>query len=190
MLNRRNFIKSTSLISTGIPIFPFLESFNGKDSTLLQLEVYATNWGFKGTMEEFCKKAMQDGYDGIEVWTPKEESKRNNLLKLLEKYNLKLGLLAGNWGDNYEAHSNEFNISLKNATGMHPEFINCHSGKDYFNFEQNQAFVDIGQTWYAKTNTPIYHETHRGRMLYAAHIADNYLKANADLRLTLDISHW
>lgn len=190
MLNRRNFIKSTSLISTSAPIYPFLKSLNTINSNPLQLEVYATKWGFKGTMEEFCKKAKQDGYDGIEVWTPKKETERKNLLVLVEEYNLKLGLLAGNWGETHQAHIEDFNTSLKNATAMHPEFINCHSGKDYFNQEQNQAFIDLSQKWKDDTEIPIYHETHRGRMLYAAHVTDHYIKANKDLRLTLDISHW
>jgi len=190
MINRRKFIQSTSLLSGGASLFPFLDAMQLENEAPLQLEIYATNWGFEGSMEEFCIQAKKDRYDGIEVWAPKEASKQNTIRELANKYELKLGLLSGNWGTTFEDHLKAFEQSLKNATEMQPEFINCHSGKDYFSFDQGQAFVDLAQSWSDKTNIPIYHETHRGRMLYAAHVAKHFINSNPDLRLTLDISHW
>ncbi|MEL6925600.1 MAG: sugar phosphate isomerase/epimerase, partial [Bacteroidota bacterium] len=54
----------------------------------------------------------------------------------------------------------------------------------------NRQFVELTATTTKDTGIPIYHETHRGRILYAAPVAYEYLLANPDLRLTLDISHW
>ena len=42
----------------------------------------------------------------------------------------------------------------------------------------------------AKTNIPIYHETHRGRSLFAAHITRQFIEKIPSLRLTFDVSHW
>lgn len=42
----------------------------------------------------------------------------------------------------------------------------------------------------AETGTRIIHETHRGKALFAAHIAQDYLTQLPDLRICLDISHW
>ncbi len=156
----------------------------------LQLEIYATNWGFKGSMDEFCAKAKEEGYDGIEVWTPMKENQSLTLIETIEKYNLKLGLLAGNWGSNYHQHYNSFQASLRQAISLHPQFINCHSGKDYFTIEQGQSFIDLSHKHQSKSNIPIYHETHRGRLMYAAHVCNRYIQQNNHLRLTLDISHW
>ncbi|MFT4568699.1 MAG: hypothetical protein ACI9FN_003668 [Saprospiraceae bacterium] len=190
MINRRKFIKASSAISGGLTLYPFLDAQKGIFENPLQLEIYATNWGFTGSMKEFCRAAKEDGYDGIEVWTSKDAAKRRELLELIKEFDLRLGLLAGNWGSTFEGHLKDFDMSLKNATDMQPEFINCHSGKDYFNYEQGQTFITLAQSWSEKTSIPIYHETHRGRMLYAAHVASHFINSNPNLRITLDISHW
>ena len=40
------------------------------------------------------------------------------------------------------------------------------------------------------SGVPIYHETHRGRMLFAAHVSRGFIDRFKELKLTLDISHW
>ena len=79
---------------------------------------------------------------------------------------------------------------LHEAFLLNPIYINCHSGKDYFAFEQNKELVDFTIKRSSESNVPIYHETHRGRMLFAAHISKNFIEKIEGLRLTLDISHW
>jgi sugar phosphate isomerase/epimerase len=71
-----------------------------------------------------------------------------------------------------------------------PLYINNHSGKDYFSFDDNKKFIEHTQALAKETGLLICHETHRGRMLFAAHITRNFLEKYPDLRLTLDISHW
>ena len=62
--------------------------------------------------------------------------------------------------------------------------------KDFFEFEENlsilQASIDLSK----KSGIPLYHETHRGRSLFAAPITKNFIDKLPDLKLTLDISHW
>ena len=41
-----------------------------------------------------------------------------------------------------------------------------------------------------QSHVPIYHETHRSRILFAAPVARTFMEKIPDLRLTLDISHW
>jgi sugar phosphate isomerase/epimerase len=71
-----------------------------------------------------------------------------------------------------------------------PLYINCHSGKDYFSYEENKAFIDHTTALAKQTGLLICHETHRSRMLYAAPAAKQYLQNNPDLKLTFDVSHW
>ncbi|MGY0038056.1 hypothetical protein [Pedobacter sp. NJ-S-72] len=71
-----------------------------------------------------------------------------------------------------------------------PLYINVHSGRDFFTYEENKRFIDFTINYSNQTGVPIYHETHRSRMLYSAPAALPYLQKNPDLRLTLDISHW
>ena len=87
-------------------------------------------------------------------------------------------------------HKSQFQKGVESAISLNPVYINCHSGKDYFAFEQNKELVDFTIKRSSESNVPIYHETHRGRMLFAAHISKNFIEKIEGLRLTLDISHW
>jgi hypothetical protein len=69
-------------------------------------------------------------------------------------------------------------------------YINCHSGRDHFTFDQNKAFIDVTTELAASSGIPIYHETHRSRILYSAPVAKQFMEKLPSLRLTLDISHW
>jgi len=195
-MNRRNFI-GTSLSSAGVlaglenvakeNVAPF--QFENKFS----LKVFGTNWGFVGTTDQFCAAIKKEGYDGTEMWWPGSKERQAELLAALKKYNLEVGFLCGSGERGYTAHLDAFKKQIDAATttfGQKPLYINCHSGKDHFTYEQNKALIDYTTEAVAKNGVPIYHETHRGRMLFAAHIARNFIEKNPALRLTLDISHW
>jgi len=191
LINRRKFIKNTALAG-GVMAFPDVEenSLGFKISQDFRLDILATNWGFQGSMDQFCKKAKDEGYDGIEVWAPREEKDKDILMEAVAKYGLKVGFLAGNWGDGFKNNLNIFQEYVELATSYQPVFINCHSGKDFFTFDQNRQFIDFTTKISKSTGVPIFHETHRARILFAAHIAREYIEKIPELRLTLDISHW
>jgi hypothetical protein len=69
-------------------------------------------------------------------------------------------------------------------------YINCHSGRDFFSMEDNGKFIDYTTKVAKETGLLICHESHRSRILFAAHVAKQYIQKYSDLRLTLDISHW
>ena len=160
-----------------------------------KLLVFATNWGFQVTnksnpWEEFAARAAGEGYDGVEVWVMNSEPERDLFLKTMEKYKLGFGLLCGSGEKDPVGHLEQFKKAIDAALLMSPVYINCHSGRDYFNFEQNKKIVDYSYQASKQRGTPVYHETHRGRMLYSVPITANYLEQLPELSLTLDISHW
>jgi sugar phosphate isomerase/epimerase len=155
-----------------------------------ELLIFATNWGFDGSWDQFCSKIKTDGYDGAEVWYPTEDKSRKEFFEAIEKHNLKFAFLFGGSNSKYEEHLKEFRTALEQAVTLKPVFINSHSGKDHFTLEQNSAFVEFTNSLSVKSGIPIYHETHRGRILYSAPIARQFMEKHASLRLTLDISHW
>ncbi|MCK7555832.1 sugar phosphate isomerase/epimerase [Chitinophaga sedimenti] len=196
--NRRNFIKSAtsataaalltpyaSIAEAEKPLFPANDKF--------RLLFMQTNWGFRGSQDEFCAAAKKEGYDGIEVWWTEDKKAQEELFAALRKHNLQVGFLCGGSQSNWQEHLATFKKNLDAAAGntiQKPLYINCHSGKDYFTFEQNQQFIAYTTQKRRETGIPVYHETHRGRMLFAAHIARQFMEKNPELRLTLDISHW
>lgn len=158
-----------------------------------KLIVLGTNWGFRGTTDEFCAAAKKEGYDGVEMWWPQEQKGQDELFNALKKHNLEVGFLCGGHSPNPEENFNVFKKSIDASTGntvQRPLYINCHSGKDYFTFEQNKKFIDYTISKSKATGITICHETHRSRILYSAPVARQYMESIPDLKVTFDVSHW
>lgn len=189
-MKRRQFIKHTTWAGSGLWLMPTWGGISLELPPDFSLQVMATNWGFSGTWEVFAAKVKEAGYDGVEVWVPGEEKSREALLEALQKHGLSLGLLCGGSDANVEKHLSQLEHQLRNALVMKPLYINCHSGRDYFTFEQAKLFFALTAKFRHESNIPIYHETHRGRLCFAAHVTRRFLEEIPDLRLTLDISHW
>ncbi|CAM3583226.1 sugar phosphate isomerase/epimerase family protein [Zobellia roscoffensis] len=156
-----------------------------------QLEFYQTDWGRQISWDAFCEKTKAAGYDGIETWFPKNEESQTELKVALIKYGLKVGFLNGtNKSLPFEESLKKYTEHFKTLIAWKPAYINCHTGNDFFTFEQNKAFIEAANSIAKENNIPIYHETHRGRFSYNLPDTQNYLSAIPDLKLTLDISHW
>ncbi len=163
------------------------------DRPKLQLKVLATNWGFEGSLKEYLNKVKAEGYDGIEMWWPMDEKEQEELASELNKHNLEVGFLCGAQDTNYNEHFNFFRkMTEAVATNklLKPLYINCHSGRDYFTFDQNKAFIDFTTALSKQTGIKICHETHRSRILYSAPAAREYFTKIPELRITFDVSHW
>jgi sugar phosphate isomerase/epimerase len=197
-MNRKNFLTLGSVGSAGL-LLSTLESFATKPITTVtakagyNLKILATNWGFEGTMDAFCAKAKKEGYDGIENWWPGTKQEQDEMYAALKKYKLELGILYGAGedtpGENFQVFKKAMEEIVK-QTSQKPLYINLHSGKDYFSFEDGKKFVEYTNALSKSAGILIYHETHRGRLMFAAHITNEYIKKYPELKLTLDISHW
>jgi sugar phosphate isomerase/epimerase len=197
-MNRRNFMTKTTTLA-GIGLIASMEDLTQKNPLNLEpaagysLKIFATNWGFLGNMDTFCEKVKKEGYDGIEVWWNSSKNIQDELFTALKKYQLEVGFLVSGDDKDFKKHTETFVKNLSESSSQtiqKPAYINCHSGKDFFTYEENKTFIDLTTEIHKKTGISIYHETHRGRMLFAAHITKNFIDKNPDLRLTLDISHW
>jgi sugar phosphate isomerase/epimerase len=159
----------------------------------LQLKVLATNWGFEGSMKDYLSKVKADGYDGIEIWWPMDNRELNELAELLDENGLEAGFLCGAQDINFTEHFTFFTKMVDAAATnklIRPLYINCHSGRDYFSFEQNKKFIDYTLAVAKDTGIKICHETHRSRMLFAAPVGRTYFEQVPELRITFDVSHW
>src|SRR5690606_31583291 len=71
-----------------------------------------------------------------------------------------------------------------------PDFINSHTGRDFFCFVDNCRIIDEVENLAAKLGVRILHETHRGRFSFHLPTLLPYLETFPDLQLTADFSHW
>ena len=195
--SRRTFIKQSGALASGIWMTS-LESYipdrpHFAENPNFKLAILATNWGFNGSLDEYCAKVQKEGYDGIEIWWPMEKAAQDELFNTLKKYNLQVGFLCGAYQKNYSEHIKTFKDMVHAAATnsvQKPLYINCHSGKDYFSDVEKQSFIDYTTQLAKQEGILICHETHRSRILFAAPVAKPYLERNPDLKITFDVSHW
>ncbi|HEV7620381.1 MAG TPA: TIM barrel protein, partial [Flavisolibacter sp.] len=146
-----------------------------------------------GTLDEYCAKVKKEGYDGIEIWWPMEKKGQDELFNCLKKYDLQVGFLCGAYQPEFKEHFDYFKKMVDAAatnTTQKPLYINCHSGRDFFNYDQNKLFIDHTSLLTKQSGILICHETHRSRMLFAAPVARQYIENNPELQITFDVSHW
>ena len=197
--DRREFIKTTAASSAAL-LFSSMESFANQPLPIPEtnknyaLKILATSWGFQGTMDDFCAKVKKEGYDGIELWWPTNNKKaQDDIFAALKKHDLEIGFLCGGSQSNPQEHLEFYKKMIDAAARQNiqrPLYINNHSGRDHFSFDDNKKFIEHTQALAKETGILICHETHRGRMLFAAHITRKFIESFPELRLTLDISHW
>lgn len=197
-MNRKNFLALSGAATAGA-LLPLSEKYAVRQAGIYppapgyELKILATNWGFEGTMDAFCEKVKKEGYDGIENWWPGTEKEQDEMFAALKKHGLEAGFLYGADESDPAAHEKTFKKTLETITRQtkqKPLYINLHSGRDYFSFEDNRKIAEYTLALSKQTGIPIYHETHRGRMMFAAHVTNEFIKKYPDLKLTLDISHW
>lgn len=195
--NRRKFIQQTAAATTAAFLHPLVknmgESLMSQTAPGFKLLVMATDWGFKGNRNAFCEAAKKEGYDGVELWWPDDAKGQDEMFNAVAKHGLQIGFLSGGWQENQQEHLDIFKRLTRDAATnkvQKPLYINCHSGRDYFTIEQNRPFIQHTTKLSKETGIPIYHETHRGRIMFAAHVTKQYMDLEPELRLTLDISHW
>ena len=196
--DRREFIKTSAAGSAALLLS--MESFANQPLPIPEtnknyaLKILATSWGFQGTMDDFCARVKKEGYDGIELWWPTNNKKaQDDLFAALKKYDLEIGFLCGGSQSNPQEHLEFYKKMIDAAARQNiqrPLYINNHSGRDHFSFDDNKKFIEHSQALAKETGILICHETHRGRMLFAAHITRKFIESFPELRLTLDISHW
>ena len=198
-LSRRKFIQLSSYTGT-TAMFSSLAPFNlttKPDFTMnpgFQLKILATNWGYQGSTDSFCEKAKKEGYDGLEIWWPTDDKPaQDELFTALKKHHLDVGFLCGSGKTDPQEHLDFFKRMIDAAAKQNiqrPLYINCHSGRDHFSFDTNKKFVEHTLQLSNDTGITICHETHRSRIMFAAHIARQYIEQYAALKLTFDVSHW
>ncbi|WP_425234498.1 sugar phosphate isomerase/epimerase family protein [Ulvibacterium sp.] len=169
----------------------FCISFLTHSQQKKKLEFFQTDWGRTASWDSFCERVKASGYDGLETWFPSTEQSQTELRAALKKYRLKVGFLNGtNKSLPFEESLKSYTEHFKVLISWEPAYINCHTGNDFYTFEQNKAFIDAANAMAKESGVPIYHETHRGRFSFNLPDTKAYLKAIPDLKLTLDISHW
>ncbi len=113
-----------------------------------------------------------------------EEKKRNPSFQLILQH------ISHPQNEDMKSFRKRDAASLKQLLSYHPDFINAHTGKDYFSFEDNCRIIESFLELQQQTGIRILHETHRGRFSFHAPALLRYLDMFPELELTGDFSHF
>lgn len=159
----------------------------------MEIKFICPYWGQAGTgAAAFVAKAKAAGYDGVEVNVPEEEGFGPALMDAANAQGILF--IAQQWlppaAETVPQYLRRFKDNLYRLAQWKPLFINSHTGKDFFSFEDNCRIIEAGISVATETGVPVLHETHRGRFAFHAFSLLPYLQAFPQLKLTADFSHW
>ena len=155
-------------------------------------------WGSESEpISTFIAKAIANGFDGIEINIPKNPVFEKELLRVLEATRAQhpnFILVAQQIVDVKNETPSEYLWNVLSRLGelkrFHPTFINSHTGKDYFSFENNCHIIEAIEDFSRTSNIPVYHEIHRGRFTFHSATTLKYLSVFPHLKFVGDLSHW
>ncbi len=160
----------------------------------MNLLFFCPRWGSESlSWSTFIQKAIDAGYDGIEwgIHSGTETKEAEEAFSIAGKHHLRI--ILQHWdtaSPDFAEHATIYGQWLEKISPYPAYKINSQTGKDYFTVPQNLVLFELADTHSRRTEIAVVHETHRGKSLFAAHVAREYFAKDPQLRITLDISHW
>lgn len=165
----------------------------------MQIRYCCTYWGSeKDTPDVFVNKVLLAGYNGIEIFLPSLKDKFTEAfieeVEGVMNKNADFLFIAQHIvaveNSSIDDYINKVKKNLTELSAFQPSFINAHTGKDYFSFDDNCRLIEAALNISNKTGIRILHETHRGRFSYHAASLLPYLQKFPEMELVGDFSHF
>jgi sugar phosphate isomerase/epimerase len=155
-------------------------------------------WGSEDvSASEFIASVIEKDFDGIEINIPKDaafETEFRNVLETTRNANPNficgVQQVFGIQQETPQDYLNKVLGRLEHMLQFQPDFINSHTGKDHFSFEDNCKIIDAIEEFSIKSNIPVYHEIHRGRFTFHSQTTLRYVDMFPQLKFVGDFSHW
>jgi sugar phosphate isomerase/epimerase len=164
----------------------------------MQIKYSFPYWGSDHlSPSQFLANLLNDGFDGAELFLQPPGKLADEFLLAIENvrktnpnfYFITLQLPFPR-NDSVAEHIKIMEENFKNLSSLNPLFINSHTGKDYFSFDDNCRIIDAAMNFSAKRGIRILHETHRGRFSFHAATLIPYLEKFPSMELVGDFSHF
>lgn len=165
----------------------------------MQVKYCCTYWGSENdTPSVFVDKVLSAGYEGIEIFLPSLDSSFSKMFleKIEDAVNANSDFvfvaqhIVAAQNISVDEYIDNVKANLLDLAALEPSFINAHTGKDYFSFDDNCRVIEAALNISNKTGVRILHETHRGRFSFHAPSLIPYLKKFPEMELVADFSHF
>lgn len=164
----------------------------------MQIKYSCSYWGNdQYTPKEFIEKVYQSGYDGVELFLQPPDQISTDFMDSIaavRKENPDFYLIALELTfpikETVNSYISRMEKSLEALSWLNPLFINSHTGKDYYSFDDNCRIIEASLNFSQQKGIRVLHETHRGRFSFHASTLLPYLKKFPELELVGDFSHF
>lgn len=165
----------------------------------MHINYLCTYWGCEHlSAKSFLDLVVKNGYDGVEINFPDDPSFIEEFLAEIDrlrksthpKFIFVAQQVLPSAIETYESYLKRVSDRLRFLVTLQPNYINSHTGKDYYDFGENSKILELTHQISKASNIPIWHETHRGRFSFHAKTLLNYLDLFPNLKLVGDLSHF
>jgi sugar phosphate isomerase/epimerase len=164
----------------------------------MQIKYSCSYWGNdEYSPKAFIDKVYQSGYDGVELFLQPPDKITADFMEAITAIRLKqpdfyliaLQLTAPS-KESVDSYITKMEKALDALVALNPLFINSHTGKDYYSFDDNCRVIEAALNFSQKKGVKILHETHRGRFSFHSASLIPYLKKFPEIELVGDFSHF
>ncbi|WP_308634253.1 sugar phosphate isomerase/epimerase family protein [Paenibacillus silvisoli] len=156
----------------------------------MQTKFLKALWGMEGTpYRDMFVRIKAAGFDGVETPMP-DAQQEAEFKELLEEFQFDFIPQIFTGGSDASAHAASFAEQVERAVSFKPLFVNSHSARDHFTFEQQISFFEQALAVERSTGLAVGHETHRQRAMFTPWTTARLLEALPELKITADFSHW
>ena len=165
----------------------------------MEIKYICTYWGCEHlSAKDFLSNVIANGYDGVEINFPDDENFIAEFLEELEiiRHSINPNFIfiaqqvLPNENESIADYSNRLTKRLEFLTTLKPNYINSHTGKDYYGFSDNCKIIETTERIARNSGIPIWHEIHRGRFSFHLKTLQNYLELFPKINLIADFSHF
>ena len=165
----------------------------------MDIKYICTYWGCENlSAKEFLSQVIANGYDGVEINFPDDANFIIEFKEELEKirntthadFIFIAQQVLSNKIESVDDYIQRIIDRLTFLTSLKPNYINSHTGKDFYEFRDNCKIIEIVESISRDSGIPIWHEIHRGRFSFHLKTLLNYIAAFPDLPLIADFSHF
>ena len=165
----------------------------------MNIQYTCTFWGREHlSASAFLNEAISQGFAGVEINFPDDQQFVDEFMSELERirktshpdFIFIAQQVLSNEKETVAAYSERLTNRLNLLVGLNPNAINSHTGKDFFEFEENCAIIQKAEQVTAAAGIPLWHEIHRGRFSFHLKTLLAYLAVFPQLKLVADFSHF
>lgn len=165
----------------------------------MEIKYLCTYWGSEDlSAKAFLNKVLSHGFDGVEINLPDDQQFVDEFMSELKRirqtsqpdFIFIAQQVLSNEKETVAAYSDRLTKRLNFLVELNPNAINSHTGKDFFEFQENCNIIEKVEEVGRAAGIPIWHEIHRGRFSFHLRTLLDYLNIFPNLKLIADLSHF